>query len=65
LTTEGRATPSLSLRIARHAATIGVGQVAVIGYAVADTVMTGRHNSAGTWRPCPSARRSTSASTSR
>ena len=46
MTAEGRATPSLSLRIARHAATIGVGQVAVIGYAVADTVMTGRHNSA-------------------
>ncbi len=33
-------------RIARHAASILVGQVAVIGYAVADTVMTGRHASA-------------------
>ena len=31
-------------RIARHAASILVGQVAVIGYAVADTVMTGRHD---------------------
>lgn len=32
-------------RIARHAGSILVGQVAVIGYAVADTVMTGRHDS--------------------
>lgn len=40
-----RAAPAL--RIARQAASILVGQVAVIGYAVADTVMTGRHDSAG------------------
>lgn len=33
-------------RIARHAGSILIGQVAVIGYAVADTVMTGRHDSA-------------------
>ncbi|WP_428425221.1 MATE family efflux transporter [Methylibium sp.] len=32
-------------RIARHAASILVGQVAAIGYTVADTVMTGRHDS--------------------
>ncbi|MBA2722225.1 MAG: MATE family efflux transporter [Methylibium sp.] len=32
-------------RIARHAGSILIGQIAVIGYAVADTVMTGRHNS--------------------
>lgn len=32
-------------RIARHATSILVGQVAVIGYTVADTVMTGRHDS--------------------
>jgi MATE family multidrug resistance protein len=37
---------SILVRIARHAASILVGQVAVIGYAVADTVMTGRHDSA-------------------
>lgn len=42
----GPATPSLTLRIARHATSIGIGQVAVIGYSVADTVMTGRHDSA-------------------
>lgn len=40
------AEPSVAGRIARHAASILVGQVAVIGYAVADTVMTGRHDSA-------------------
>lgn len=32
-------------RIARHAASILVGQLAAIGYGVADTVMTGRHDS--------------------
>lgn len=35
-----------SARIARHAASVFVGQVAAIGYTVADTVMTGRHDSA-------------------
>ena len=32
-------------RIARHAASILIGQVAAIGYTVADTEMTGRHDS--------------------
>lgn len=38
------ASTTVAGRIARHAASILVGQVAVIGYAVADTVMTGRHD---------------------
>ena len=33
-------------QIARHAASVLVGQLAVIGFGVADTVMTGRHASA-------------------
>lgn len=37
---------SILRQIGRHAASILIGQVAVIGYAVADTVMTGRHDSA-------------------
>ncbi|HSV69635.1 MAG TPA: MATE family efflux transporter [Methylibium sp.] len=41
-----RADTAIVGRIARHAASILVGQIAVIGYTVADTVMTGRHDSA-------------------
>lgn len=33
-------------RIVRHAGSVLVGNIAAIGYAVADTVMTGRHDSA-------------------